>query len=110
GVRARLSGHRESSRSAARVRKRRHSHLSITLSTFVPRNRLRNGHLMTVFAWARPREFTDLPAAEERLFAVTDDTQVLAHCYWQRERASHPVLLALHGLEGSSSAHYMRGL
>jgi predicted alpha/beta-fold hydrolase len=80
------------------------------LNTFVPHKRLRNGHLMTLFAWARPRRFPDLPVAEERLFQVTDDTQVLAHCYWQRERPSHPVILGLHGLEGSSNAHYMRGL
>ena len=36
--------------------------------------------------------------------------QVLAHCYWQPDRAARPTLLALHGLEGSSEAHYMRGL
>ena len=71
---------------------------------------LRNGHLMTVFAWGRPRRFPDLLPPEERLFQVTGDTQVLAHCFWQRERARQPVLLALHGLEGSSTAHYMRGL
>ena len=65
---------------------------------------------MTVFAWARPRRFPDLPVPEERLFQVTDDTQVLAHCYWQRDRAQHPLLIALHGLEGSSAAHYMQGL
>ena len=65
---------------------------------------------MTVFAWARPRQFLDLSSAEDRQFQVTEDTRVHAHCYWQRERAAHPVLLALHGLEGSSSAHYMRGL
>jgi hypothetical protein len=38
------------------------------------------------------------------------DTEVVAHCYWQPRRAGHPTLLALHGLEGSSEAHYMRGL
>lgn len=35
---------------------------------------------------------------------------MLAHCHWQPSPADRPVLLALHGLEGSSSAHYMRGL
>ena len=80
------------------------------MNAFVPRKWLRNGHLMTIYAWARPRHFADLPAPEERLFQVTDDTQVLAHCFWQREPHLHPLLLALHGLEGSSSAHYMRGL
>jgi predicted alpha/beta-fold hydrolase len=65
---------------------------------------------MTVFAWARKREFPDLPAPEARLFQVTPDTQVLAHCHWQADRAARPTLIALHGLEGSSDAHYMRGL
>ncbi len=34
----------------------------------------------------------------------------MAHCHWQRSRGNRPLLLALHGLEGSSSAHYMRGV
>jgi len=64
---------------------------------------------MTVWCWASRRR-VDLPEPEARLFQVTPDTQVLAHGYWQRERRKHPTLLALHGLEGSSAAHYMRGL
>ena len=80
------------------------------MNTFIPRKRLRNGHLMTIFAWGRRRRFPDLPAPETRLFRVTADTQVLAHCHWQPDRAKRPLLLALHGLEGSSDAHYMRGL
>ena len=77
---------------------------------FVPRRGLRNGHLMTLFAWGRPRSFPRLPSPEERYFDTDTDTRVLAHCYWQQERSSRPLLLALHGLEGSSSAHYMRGI
>lgn len=77
---------------------------------FVPRPGLAHGHVMTVFAWARNRQFPALPTPEARLIRVADDTQVLAHCYWQPDRAGRPALLALHGLEGSSSAHYMRGL
>jgi len=65
---------------------------------------------MTVFAWARRRPFPALPAPEARLFRVSPDTQVLAHCYWQPDRSRRPALVALHGLEGSSDAHYMRGL
>lgn len=80
------------------------------MTAFVPKRRLRNGHLMTIYAWARPRRFPALPAPEKRLFQVTADTQVLAHCYWQKDRSAHPLILGLHGLEGSSSAHYMRGL
>ena len=65
---------------------------------------------MTLWAWGRPRAFPDLPTPEALFFDVTPDTRVLAHCHWQRDRAAHPALLALHGLEGSSRAHYMRGL
>src|SRR5215218_6202228 len=79
-------------------------------TAFEPRRGLRNGHVMTLAAWASRRTFPALPVAEAVYFAVTDETRVLAHCHWQRDRAAHPALLALHGLEGSSTAHYMRGL
>jgi len=76
---------------------------------FVPRKRLKNGHLMTIYCWAARRRLR-LGTPESRLFQVTSDTQVLAHCYWQPEPRKRPTLLALHGLEGSSAAHYMLGL
>jgi predicted alpha/beta-fold hydrolase len=78
--------------------------------TFAPRRALRNGHVMTVFAWARHRSFDGLPAPEARLFQVTPDTQVLARVFWQKQPIGRPTLVALHGLEGSSEVHYMRGL
>ncbi len=81
----------------------------MTNSAFVPRPRLKRGHLMTVYCWASRRKLL-LPAPEERLFRVSPDTQVLAHCYWQPDRKACGTLLALHGLEGSSTAHYMRGI
>jgi predicted alpha/beta-fold hydrolase len=65
---------------------------------------------MTIFAWARPRTFAQLPRPEQRYFDTDTDTRVLADCYWQPQRAARPLILALHGLEGSSSAHYMRGI
>ena len=77
---------------------------------FVPGRGLSNGHVMTVFAWAKARDFAGLPPGEDRLFRVAPDSQVLARCYWQPERAGRPTLLALHGLEGSSDVRYMRGL
>jgi uncharacterized protein len=64
---------------------------------------------MTVYCWGSRRRFT-LPEPEARLFDVAADTKVLSHCYWQQDRRAAPTLLALHGLEGSSSAHYMQGL
>ena len=65
---------------------------------------------MTIAAWGRPRRLPVSPVPEDRLFRVTEDTQVLAQCHWQSDRSRHALLIALHGLEGSSSAHYMRGL
>ena len=65
---------------------------------------------MTVYAWARARALPTLPAAEERFFDVAPDSRVLAHCNWQPGRHAAPTALLLHGLEGSSTAHYMRGL
>lgn len=78
---------------------------------FVPKWGLSNGHVMTLAAWARPRRFPALPSPETRLLSVLPDTQVRADCFWQT--AAHqdaPLLLGLHGLEGSSEAHYMRGI
>jgi predicted alpha/beta-fold hydrolase len=77
---------------------------------FVPRRGLANGHVMTLVAWARRRRFPHLPAPEARLFRVSPDTEVLAHCYWQPRREAHRTVVVLHGLEGSSSVHYMRGV
>ena len=69
-----------------------------------------NGHLQTLYAWAKPRRFPALPAAVERYFDVADDARVLAHCHWHDRPHDHPTLLLLHGLEGSSLAHYICGL
>ena len=80
------------------------------IEPFVTSRWLRNGHAMTVYAWARARRFPNLKKPETRFFQVSADTQVRADCYWQPDRASRPALVALHGLESSSDAHYMRGL
>lgn len=65
---------------------------------------------MTLYAWARPRRFPRLAPSADRYFDIEPRTRVLAQCHWQEDRANHPALVALHGLEGSSTAHYMRGL
>lgn len=77
---------------------------------FEPHRRLRNGHAMTLWAWARRRDFPELPPPAARLVEVAADARVLAHCYFHRDPAAHPTLIVLHGLEGSSTAHYMRGV
>ena len=65
---------------------------------------------MTLFTWGKVRHFPDLPRPVPRYFDVAPNARVLAHCYWQHDPRRHATLLALHGLEGSSEAHYMRGL
>jgi hypothetical protein len=77
---------------------------------FVPRPALRGGHAMTIYSWGNPRYFPQLPPATRRYFDVAPETRVVADCHWQAEPRRHATLLTLHGLNGSSDAHYMRGL
>ncbi len=65
---------------------------------------------MTLYAWAHGRRFPRLLDPVPRIFDVADEARVLAHCHWQREPQAQPTILLLHGLEGSSDAHYMRGM
>jgi predicted alpha/beta-fold hydrolase len=81
--------------------------------TFTPsayRPLFTGGHRQTLYAWARRRRFPRLPVPEPRYFDVADDARVLAHCHWQDQRAARPAIILLHGLEGSSHAHYMAGI
>ena len=72
--------------------------------------RIRGGHRQTLYAWARPRQLPRLPQPVSRYFDVAPEARVLAHCHWHERPRDRPTLLLLHGLEGSSLAHYMRGL
>jgi predicted alpha/beta-fold hydrolase len=77
---------------------------------FEPNFFLRSAHAMTIAAAFWPRRF-DLPAAEDRLFRVDAWSQVLGHCHWQvGRRTTAPVMVIVHGLEGSSDSGYMRGI
>ena len=84
-------------------------------STYRPR--FTGGHKQTLFAWVRRRHLPKLPAPVERYFDVADDARVLAHCHVHAPsstdlsaEARRRTLILLHGLEGSSMAHYMRGI
>jgi predicted alpha/beta-fold hydrolase len=77
---------------------------------FNPPPWLKGGHRMTIYAWARRRKFPGLPAGAARTFDVEPDTRVVGHCHWQLEPQARPTIVTLHGLEGSSDAHYMRGI
>ncbi len=77
---------------------------------FEPHALLKNGHAMTIAAAFAPRRF-DLPQAEERLFQVDPESRILGHCHWQPgKRRDTPVIVILHGLEGSSESNYVCGI
>ena len=75
---------------------------------FVPRRLFRGGHAQTIAGNFLPRTNL-LPPAEERLFDVEPDIQVLCHCHWQAERTSAMTVIVVHGLEGSVESGYMIG-
>jgi predicted alpha/beta-fold hydrolase len=78
--------------------------------TFEPHALLRNAHAMTLAAAFWPRRFR-LPRAEGRLFQVDAESRLLARCHWQPEkRPDVPVIVIVHGLEGSSDSNYVVGV
>src|SRR6185436_1553116 len=77
---------------------------------FLPRPSLAGGHRMTLYSWGNPRYFPRLPQPTRRYFDVDPDSRVAADCHWQAKPWEHATLVVLHGLNGSSTAHYMRGL
>jgi uncharacterized protein len=76
---------------------------------FVPHKRLRNPHLMTIAATFWPRKFPRLLKSHARFFELEQGTQVRGECHWQQNPRTHPTLVLLHGLEGSSESAYMFG-
>jgi uncharacterized protein len=80
----------------------------IAADTFVPRRGLRSADLQTIASHFLPR--TDaLPPAEERLFQVESQVQILCRCHWQTERSAALTVVIVHGLEGSSNSQYVIG-
>ena len=82
--------------------------MSYVPSSYTPK--FTGGHWQTLSAWAKRRAFPRLPEPEERFFDPAPDARVLAHCNWHDDRRAHPTVILLHGLEGSSTVHYMRGM
>jgi predicted alpha/beta-fold hydrolase len=81
-----------------------------TFVPFEPNPLLRGAHLMTMAPVFWRRTFA-LPPQQERLFQVDAETRLLAHCHWQpRNRLQAPVIVIVHGLEGSSDSNYARGI
>ena len=84
---------------------------SLTRNRFEPHPLFKNGHAQTILAFAWPRYLT-IPISdlsEERLFELEPNVRLLAHCHWQSDPTSHPTVLLVHGLEGSSKSKYMLG-
>jgi uncharacterized protein len=81
------------------------------LESFQPALTLWNPHLMTVVPryWPRNGLLQGIPQ-ESRLFTTEPSTQLLGICHWQPTRADCPTLILVHGLEGCSESHYMRGI
>jgi predicted alpha/beta-fold hydrolase len=75
---------------------------------FVPRRFLRNRHAMTIAGNFLSRK-SDLPAAEECLYRVDADTQVLCHCHWHADTERRATVIIVHGIEGSSLSQYVIG-
>ena len=65
---------------------------------------------MTLYSWGNPRYFPRLPRPSRRYFDVAVGARVVADCHWHVSPQERTTLVALHGLNGSSDAHYMRGL
>src|SRR5260370_11055943 len=77
---------------------------------FRPHPLLKNGHTMTIVAAFLRRRFV-LEHEEERCFQVDADSKILGHCHWQEGKdRDTPVLVLVHGLEGSSASNYMLGI
>jgi predicted alpha/beta-fold hydrolase len=77
---------------------------------FEPHGWLRNGHLQTMAGAFLRRKFT-LPEGEERLFRADAETQLKGVCHWQAgKRGDVPVIVIVHGLEGSCDSNYVRGI
>jgi predicted alpha/beta-fold hydrolase len=77
---------------------------------FEPHRWLRGGHAQTIGAALAPRKFA-LSAGTERFFRVDGETQLKGICHWQEgKRRDLPVIVIVHGLEGSSDSNYARGI
>jgi uncharacterized protein len=77
---------------------------------FAPHPLLKSGHAQTIAGAFLRRKFA-MPAGVERLFRVDDSSQLKGVCHWQPgERRDLPVIVVVHGLEGSCDSNYARGI
>lgn len=70
---------------------------------------IRSAHAQTIAAALIPRRIRYAESAVQRFFTTAPGIQVLCHCSWQTDKTSHPTLIVVHGMEGSSQSPYMLG-
>jgi uncharacterized protein len=78
---------------------------------FRPHPRFASGHAQTLYAAlaSRREEFNPTVRRESRLFEVEQGVRVRLACHWQERPRRAPTIIIIHGLEGSSDSHYVRG-
>jgi len=74
---------------------------------FVPHSVFQGGDTQTLAAYLWPLRPRDRTGDEERLFQVEPESQVMARCRWQSNRAEYPTIVMWHGMEGSTASTYM---
>lgn len=78
---------------------------------FIPHPWLHGPHSMTLIPrWWPRNSFPAGMLTQDRNFQVAPETDLLTKCHWQPSPSQHPTLLIVHGLEGCTESHYMRGL
>jgi len=83
----------------------------LTSPSFIPHPWLPGPHRMTLIPrwWPRGR-FPAGMLTQNRIFQVTPEIGLLTKCHWQPLSSTCPTVLIVHGLEGCTESHYMRGL
>jgi uncharacterized protein len=80
------------------------------LPQFEPHAYLRSAHAQTIAGALARRNFA-LPAGQDRLFRIDEQTQLRGVCHWQPgKRRDLPTIVIVHGLEGSCDSNYARGI
>lgn len=77
---------------------------------FEPHLCLKSGHAQTIAGAFARRKFA-VSSGEARLFRIDEHTELRGVCHWQPgKRRDLPVIVIVHGLEGSSDSNYARGI
>ncbi|GAC1644659.1 MAG: alpha/beta fold hydrolase [Acidobacteriaceae bacterium] len=82
--------------------------MSFQVEPFVPRRRVRGGHIQTIVGNFMRRS-NALPQGERRRFEVEEGSEVVCSCHWQPNKHSVATVMIVHGLEGSIDSNYVIG-